>query len=100
MLAHQLAAEYRLLMTSFVDSSARNHPDVQRLSRLFRSDGTEGGVVADRNAFQLAVTVIWKIGGASSNFQKPSQLLVVSVRVRVSSTKMPFPMRGVSCDRY
>lgn len=60
-LSHMLADQYGVLLTSFVHSSARNIVS-QQLLNVFNA---HRGIVTDRNAYQLGITIIWKDGKIS-----------------------------------
>jgi hypothetical protein len=57
-LSRLLADQRRVLLTTFVHSSARNLVSPQLLG-VFPADGH---MVADRNAFQIGISLIWKDG--------------------------------------
>lgn len=55
-LGQLLSSQCRVLTTSFIHSSAKNSVS-QKLTRLFETDH---GIITNRNAFQIGITIIWK----------------------------------------
>lgn len=57
-ISRMLADQRRVLLTNFVHSSAK-HLTGQHLLNTFQN---HGHMVADRNSFEIGITVIWKDG--------------------------------------